>query len=244
MKRNHLILGTGNVAWHLAQALKHAETAIWGRNTAEAQRMAEEAGIEWLSSLDGQDQAHTTIYYALNDDSVAALSRQLQIKNATEVHLSGSLPINALSASKRMVMWPVCSLVKGTTIDLQHIPWVVQGEWKDHLPPFSMVEVNDDQTRAKYHLSAVVLNNFVHHLGVLTKDMLGDVPRDLFKVLLEQTIDNMFSNSELDNQTGPARRGDASTIQRHIQMLENHPVLRDVYQQFSQQIAQRYDHEL
>ncbi len=244
MKRNYLILGTGNVAWHLAHALKDADTAIWGRDAAEAQRLAEEVGIDWLASIEGQDNAQTTIFYALNDDAIGVLSKALQLKNATEVHLSGSLPLKALSAPKRMVMWPVCSLVKGAAVDMQRVPWVVQGDWVDHLPPFSLVEVNDDQARAKYHLAAVVLNNFVHHLGVLTKDMLGKVPRDLFDVLLQQTINNMFLDNDLDKQTGPARRGDVSTIHRHLHLLENHPALRDVYQQFSSQIAQRYEHEL
>lgn len=244
MKRKYLIIGTGNVAWHLAHALKTTEVSIWGRRVSAAQHMAEETGAKLVSTLDGYDTEETTIFYALNDDSVEAMSRQMQCQYATEVHLSGSLPLNTLSGPKRMVMWPVCSLVKETSVDLQSIPWVLQGAWKEHLPPFTFIEVSSDNDRAKYHLAAVVLNNFVHHLGVLTKAMLGDVPSDLFKVLLEQTTSKLLDSNLLNTQTGPARRGDIATINRHLQMLENHPELRDVYQQFSIQIAQRYDKKL
>jgi hypothetical protein len=45
-------------------------------------------------------------------------------------------------------------------------------------------------------------------------------------------------------QTGPARRGDRTTIQAHLDLLSNHPELAHLYQLMSQSIARHYGKEL
>jgi hypothetical protein len=41
-----------------------------------------------------------------------------------------------------------------------------------------------------------------------------------------------------DAQTGPAVRNDESTIAKHLQLLEAHPQLKEMYQLFTKSIQQ------
>lgn len=239
MNRRFLILGTGNLAWHLAHGLQQYEVTIWGRNTDRAQAIARSANIHYSESV--FDDIHTTVFYAVNDDAVRPLSESLAFTQATEVHLSGALPIRALCSDKRLVMWPVRSLVAQEHQDLLHVHWVTQGAYAQHLPPLQFTQVDDDITRQRYHLAAVILNNFVHHMGVLTKDFVKDAPLHLFRDLLAQTTERMMRTDAGDLQTGPARRGDQESIRKHLSMLENQPDLKDVYHLFTALIAKHYE---
>ncbi len=242
MNRRCLILGTGNVAWHLAHGLRGSEVAIWGRHADKAQSIAQSANIAYANTV--EDDEHTTVFYAVNDDSVRLLSTRYAFSNATEVHLSGSLPLDALQAPKRMVMWPVLSLVAGEPQDLSAIPWVVQGAHIHHLPSFTMHRVEDDLQRRRMHLAAVVLNNFVHQMGVMVSELLEDTPEDFFNALLRQTTTRMMRGDADKLQTGPARRNDQQSIVNHLHLLNNHKDLKDVYSLFTQIIKKRYGHEL
>ena len=246
MNKTHIIIGSGNLAWHFARwlTLHNRKTMIIARNETEAQKIANAFSIELISAID--DTADTIVLYALRDDCIAAESARHNFKNATEVHFSGSLSIDALQAKNKGVVWPVATLVKGEVVDFEKVKWVMQGklDWLNILPFTTFAEVFSDEDRRKKHLVAVVLNNFVYHLGVLVKEYQREETLDIFSFLMEQTIDKIKASADAGLQTGPARRGDVQTVQAHLKELENHPQLRKIYQLMSSLIAEVHEQKL
>ncbi|TVQ77897.1 MAG: DUF2520 domain-containing protein [Flavobacteriales bacterium] len=235
-----LVLGTGNLAWNILSWTQNVDyrVRIWGRNSQERDRLAQEWGTEISETV--EDKPGQIVIYALRDDVIAEMSSSLCLKYSAEVHLSGSLPLESLQAAKRGVCWPVASLRKGKALDLSLIPWVVQGDVE--LPFVSnFKKIESDIERKKLHLSAVFFNNFVYFLGKQMEDFNAqDI--DLLDFIKYQTIENLQTSADL--QTGPASRGDLVSIEQHRDLLLESENLKAIYELFTQLIAKKYGHEL
>ena len=104
----------------------------------------------------------------------------------------------------------------------------------------SVAEANDEERR-KLHLAAVITNNFSNYIFSLTEQSCADEGID-FKLmipLLSETVSRMQDHSPAGLQTGPAIRKDASTIEKHRDMLQNYPDLLEVYEFFTDRIRKR-----
>ena len=97
----------------------------------------------------------------------------------------------------------------------------------------------DDEKRLRYHVSAVVANNFTNYLFTLVQDYCKKEGLDFSNLLplLDETINRIHQHPAVETQTGPARRGDSVTIESHLELLENEPRLRELYKNLSQQIS-------
>ncbi|MCC5916294.1 MAG: DUF2520 domain-containing protein [Cryomorphaceae bacterium] len=246
MWQKYFVVGSGNVAWHLVRWLRlHGrDVFVKGRNHQAVSSICQNFGAVSVEVI--PDDLFHIVFYAVRDDAVQQVSGQNNFQKATEVHLSGTLPMHVLNGSKRGVMWPMASLVKFQNQELTDIPWVLQGElnWSDILPMKKTTTVDEDLIRRKMHLSAVVLNNFVYRLGVLTSRFLERQNLEPFEHILKQTTTMLVSEASAKNQTGPAARGDYKTIETHLAMLENHCELKEIYQQLSAGIAKSYEEKL
>src|SRR5690606_7189543 len=91
-------------------------------------------------------------------------------------------------------------------------------------------EANDEK-RMKLHVAAVVSSNFVNHLYALAEDYCRKEELDfpLLYPLIRETAVRLRSFSPAALQTGPAVRGDAPTITRHLALLNTHPELQELY---------------
>ena len=95
--------------------------------------------------------------------------------------------------------------------------------------------------RVHYHLSAVWVNNFTNHLLYQAKQLADEnnLNWDLFYPLLEETIAKMKSIGPYASQTGPAKRNDEETIDRHLGMLSE--TQQEIYKILSQSIIETYN---
>ena len=55
------------------------------------------------------------------------------------------------------------------------------------------------------------------------------------RVLAEATVTNVFAHGPQSSFSGPFARGDAETIHLHLQALQEHPILADVYRALARQ---------
>ena len=83
----------------------------------------------------------------------------------------------------------------------------------------------DDQQRAILHVAAVFVNNFSNQLfqigaGILEQE---DLSFDLLRPLILETAAKVQEHAPREMQTGPARRGDLSTIESHLDYLKKGP---------------------
>ncbi len=108
-----------------------------------------------------------------------------------------------------------------------------------------------DQTQmAAYHCAAALASNYlVALLDVAAQVLAGtgvsaqEAARALVP-LAEGAIANVSAKGTTDGLTGPIRRGDATTIQRHLEALRSKPELAEIYRALARravEIATRID---
>ncbi len=59
------------------------------------------------------------------------------------------------------------------------------------------------------------------------------LPLSLLLPLIENTLLKIKTISPAEAQTGPAKRKDTKTIEKHLQMLEDKPQLQELYKKLS-----------
>ena len=89
------------------------------------------------------------------------------------------------------------------------------------------------------------MNNFVNHLYEIGSEILNeeDLPFDLLKPLIAETASKIKTLSPEEAQTGPAKRNDKKTIEKHLHLLTDSPHAK-LYKLFTEQLNQKYGKEL
>jgi predicted short-subunit dehydrogenase-like oxidoreductase (DUF2520 family) len=246
------IIGSGNAATVLGEVLKkneHTIKEIAGRNAADVQNLAERLNANVCTDLATLDKNSDIYIIAVRDDAVAEVSRQLNFTEKIVAHTCGSVSIKVLAniSANYGVLYPVQSLRKELNY-LPSIPFLVDGNnahTKENISSFAnsisenVVQAND-KTRLQYHLSAVIVSNFANHLFALAKEYCDRNKTDfnLLLPLIEETVHRLHYAAPALMQTGPAIRGDQTTMQKHLQLLDQFPQLKKIYETMSDDIAQ------
>jgi len=249
-----VLLGAGNVAFHLFTAFEKAKNCrvIQVYNRTESSLIFFPSTINKTTLLSEIKSADLYII-AIADDKIAAFSETLPFKNKLVVHTSGSVDIKALSTKNNPgIFYPLQSFTKNTEVDFSEIPICIEADSKTDLHLLetlantistSVHEVNSE-AREKLHLSAVIVNNFVNYLYQVGSDLLKDqsLSFDLLKPLIKETAHKIESLTPFEAQTGPAKRNDTKTIEKHLHLLKNSPHLK-LYSDLTDAILKEYKKE-
>lgn len=166
------------------------------------------------------------------DDAISAFSESLPFQNKLVVHTSGGIAMDALaSKNRRGIFYPLQTFSKERKVDFKNIPICIEAENDSDLKLLKVlgkaisekvVEISSEQ-RAKLHLAAVFVNNFTNHLYQISSDILKDekLSFDLLKPLIMETAAKIETLSPEKAQTGPAKRNDVKTIEKHLHLLGN-----------------------
>ena len=96
----------------------------------------------------------------------------------------------------------------------------------------------DSERRARIHLAGVLCNNFTNCMYTLASEVLhsADLPFDVLKPLIAETAAKAIATDDPRTvQTGPAKRGDRSSQERHLALIDDER-LRTIYELISQTI--------
>lgn len=247
------LVGTGNMATHLALALEdagHQVREIYGRDIEKATQLASnlyEASA--TDSLDFSESDADLIIIAVSDDAIDLVSLEIVVPpNAILVHTSGSKPMAAIAnvTPNCGVFYPVQSLTISRKPNWQNIPICVQANNEEGLRQLQdlaatltpLVATLTELQRQTVHLAAVFVNNFGNHLLLLAKNLLDNegVEVEILRPLAEETIFKAYTMGPENAQTGPAVRRDATTLHRHLQYLNANPELKQIYQMLTSSI--------
>ena len=101
------------------------------------------------------------------------------------------------------------------------------------------------EERKALHVAAVIASNFTNHMLTLSKKVLeqNSLSFELMKPLILETIQKSLSVGPESAQTGPARRGDLEILDKHIDFLQEHETLTEIYKLISQHIIDTYQPE-
>ena len=247
------LIGTGKLSRHLAKKLsifKDKPLFIWGRNAEQAEFIAQEFGLLHLNNL-FEIPENSAVLLCVSDQAIEPLASELKSKSPFLIHFSGTQSINRLTpyTPNAAVIWPNQSFSNAVHIDWKNVPLILEVS-NETAKGWLMEILNalegpavflDEESRKKLHLAAVVANNFINHLLVLTESWCNQNRLDfkLLHPLITQSIQNLQNQSPSQLQTGPASRNDWKTIHSHIEMLSNFPQLKEVYILMSNQLADR-----
>lgn len=252
---NVIFLGFGNVNNQLFDALrKSAEITIkqvFNRNYIKILSPFED--IPFTDDVSKIKEADVYII-GIPDDAISSFSDNLPFKNRLVVHTSGGVSMDALSnKNRRGIFYPLQTFSKQREVDFKNIPICIEAENSKDLELLrnlgekiseNVVEISSEK-RTKLHLAAVFVNNFTNHLYQIGSEILkdDDLPFDLLKPLIVETASKIETLSPEKAQTGPAKRNDIKTIEKHLHLLGNSRY-RKLYELFTEEIKQNYGKKL
>ena len=249
------IAGSGNVATHLAKALVKAGieiVKIYSRNLEHASNLANVVDATAVNDIAELDNAAQMLLIALPDRVIPSFAQEVKEKSTFSgivTHTCGSQPLSVLDSvfAKAGVFYPLQTFNRFNHPDMDKVPFCIEGsddEVKNalaHLAGLISKDVRfiDSGQRASLHLAAVFACNFTNHMYALSADILetAGVEPDILRPLILETTMQLGELHPGLMQTGPAVRGDESTMAFHQELLHNHPQVSELYRQISESIV-------
>jgi predicted short-subunit dehydrogenase-like oxidoreductase (DUF2520 family) len=249
-----IILGAGNVGYHLANKLIETPDVklvqIYNRNIESIRSFKKTTPItDNLTHLKKAD-----IYIiCVTDEIIPQIAKAIKHKEALIVHTSGSTPLDVLSFHTFYgVFYPLQTFSKNRKIDFNTVPICIEVNKPEKLVLLEnlgkkisnhVYHINSEQ-RKEIHKAAVFVNNFVNHLYYLGEQICENSSIDpkILYPLIRETGKKIENLTPYEAQTGPARRGDIKTIQNHLNNLQSNN--KEIYKLLSQSIADTYGQKL
>lgn len=253
-------LGSGKVAWHLAQALENAGhylEEVWSRNSAHAEELVDHLYAARVhTSLDFSDSKARIFILSVSDAAVEEVARQLILpQEAILVHTSGTLPMELLKTASLSygVFYPLQTFSKHRSVSFDSVPFCLEAADKYTFMQLyklasglsKKVYEIDSQKRKVLHLAAVFACNFTNHMLRISGSILKEAEIDtkLLYPLIEETIEKSMEVGPENAQTGPAVRHDLEVMAAHIDQLELQPKWAELYYLISQDIMRLHELE-
>ncbi len=222
MIKSVAIIGAGNVGLYLYSAFKkkNLDCRIYSRKSTHM--------VEPLEKFKG-DVDFCII--CIPDDNIAELSMKLPPCRGILAHSSGTVSLEALSEkhSQRAIFYPPMSLRPDSDTPIEKITFCLEAKQNATLKALedfcesrelSTARLNS-KDRASLHLAAVMSHNFSNYLYHLSFKILQEknLNLDLLKPLLAEQVKQINHLDPAERQTGPAKRKDFSTMQKHLSLL-------------------------
>ena len=241
-----VILGAGNVAFHLFRAFSEAENT---RVIQVYNHLEENLNYfkDYTNTTNRISDLKSADFYllALKDDVIADVAHNLKDLPGIVLHTSGAVSLNALeNLSNFGVFYPLQTFSKNKLVDFGEIPVCIEANSAENLEKIKKLaleitknvrEVNSEQRKA-LHLAAVFVNNFSNHLYTLGAEICekNQVDFSILRPLIKETASKIESLAPKDAQTGPAIRNDQKTIEAHLRLLPKKN--KDIYSILTQSI--------
>jgi predicted short-subunit dehydrogenase-like oxidoreductase (DUF2520 family) len=252
------IVGNGNLAYHLAKRLfetKNPLTVLCVRSAEKADEFRPFFGNESqvATQTDLSSQNLDLIILAVSDGAIEDVISCYQFPaKATVVHNSGAQGINVFERSTIEffgVIYPLQTFTKEKKINFNDTPIFIESNNEtafrnietlaDRLS--NKVSILRSKERRKVHLAAVMACNFSNALYILAENQLNamGLDFDLIKPLISETTQKALTLGPSKSQTGPASRGDESTIGKHKKLLKKDPETLKIYKQLTRLIQKQ-----
>jgi predicted short-subunit dehydrogenase-like oxidoreductase (DUF2520 family) len=249
LKENVTIIGlgrTGTAVGYLLRRAGYPIVAVTGRSRASLSDRIRYTGGKAFTAEGNTEAASlaTCIFITTSDDTIASvcseIARQGGIKRGDKViHMSGAGGLNLLESARHAGASVACIHPVQSFADVEaaigNIPMSTFGvtadedlrEWSAELVrelggiPFYVPET----IKSLYHVAACMASNYLTTLihmveeTYLSLGMSRDESIHAFWPLVLGTLKNVEMRGSIEALTGPISRGDAGTIEGHIQVL-------------------------
>ena len=201
------------------------------------------------------------VFICVPDDAIESVAKSLPLgvlkqSNAIVTHVSGSKPSSVLdylaensiqkASSHPLMTFKMDSdsdVFEGITVSLEGDLSAVESLGILFKRIGSNPIVVTPEQKKLLHLAAVITSNFMSSLVFHASEVLRSVDenpteltREIFGPLMMKTAENIISEGYPSALTGPAARGDSSTIEEHINLLKKLGIDDIIYRELTNQI--------
>ncbi len=254
MIKSVTIFGAGNVGTHLAKVLKPKVeiNQIFSRNIEKARALSIEVGGKPETDLDNLELNSDLYLLAVTDNQIEVLGNKLDqlLSGKIITHTSGATAL--ISGSKNNfdgVFYPLQTFSKTKSIDWSNTPILIEADnQKIEQTLISLAnrisdkcQVITSEQRLSLHLAAVFACNFTNHILNISNDILQlkNLDIELLYPLIKETIQKAEKIGPKLSQTGPAKRGDIETMEKHLALLKESKLNQEIYKILSKSIASK-----
>ena len=174
----------------------------------------------------------------------SVLSKLILPPTCILAHTSGAQPMEMLQLASQNVLgekiekigvfYPLQTFSKAKEVDFSAIPFCIEAsdkandkEIEEKLTNLAKQFSNkvfqvSSKDRSILHVAAVFACNFSNYLWTISEQILKEknLPFDMLKPLLEETLQKALEINPSNAQTGPAVRNDKKVIEKHLEMLK------------------------
>ena len=245
------IIGSGNVATQLGKSLVENDIVVshlHSRDSTRAEALANILGAT-VCPIDSLPNQLTIV--CVSDDAISEVINQIP-QNIPVVYTSGSVGIDELPQRNQLgVFYPLQTMSKSVKVDMQEVPFLLESKSEILLETVQELAANlspncyvvSSEQRRKIHMAAVWINNFTNHIVYQAQKITQeqDLDYQLLLPLLKETLQKLDNQSAFDAQTGPARRGDQKTIDKHLDSQSG--TAKELYALLTKSIKETYKNE-
>ena len=238
------IIGSGNVATHLALALYgrgHKIDQIWSRNLDHATTLAQRVEATPIDDISQLIPNANVYILAVADDAIRSLAKDIRVGNALVLHTSGATPKEVLEdcSFRYGVLWSPQTFIRDVALEYNELPFCIEGsdpKTEDDIEEFiGMISQHiyhtNLQQRQYLHLSAVFVNNFTNGLYGIAQKICRehDGPFEILHPLVLNTARKVQWGDVRYQLTGPAVRNDTKTLAVHRKLLADDKATLQLY---------------
>jgi len=250
-------IGAGDLAHHFIPALHNAGCDIiqvFSRTSINASKLAVKVNAQHTNELASLSDQADVYLIMVKDDVIKSVVDQLAPLKSHQIlaHSSGATTTGILGkkAENFGSFYALQSFKKNKPVNLKEIPFMIFGN-----TPFTTrllrmmarqlsptVKEVDDNDRLRYHLAAVMMNNFTNHLACKTRLFLQEnaLEPEILNPILTSSFEWILANNPCEIQTGPAQRNDTKVEKKHLDLIENDPYFTSIYKSLSQSIKKTH----
>ena len=246
-----VIIGSGNVAYHLAKAFQENKipvSQLFGRNENDLKFISEQLQVPFSAT---QLQDANLYLICVSDGSISEVSKLITKENCLVAHTSGSLPKEILEGNFRKAsFYPLQTFSKSKDLDYKEVPFFLESDDENDLELLKNLALNISEKvmistyeKRKYiHLTAVFACNFVNHLFARAKEISDsqEIPFDYFLPLIKETTAKIEILEPKLAQTGPAIRNDERVLKAHEELITDEEQLK-IYKIMNESIKKMYE---
>lgn len=245
-------VGAGALASALAVLLHergYRITDVVSRSGVSARKLARKVGAKG-SKLGAHAIVADVLWLAVPDAEVADCAARVaesKSKARFALHSSGALSSRLLAplaacGAKLASAHPMMTFVAGKPPSLDGVWWALEGERSAVRTARAIASELGSETfeikadhKALYHAFGAMLSPMlVSELTAASAlGLAAGVPRaklyGVMRPIVERTLANLFANGGAAAFSGPLRRGDVATVEKHITALQKSKRERDVY---------------
>lgn len=246
-----MIIGAGRLATHLGLSFfRHGLNIVqvYNRTPEKGKKLAGRIGATFTADIQEIKPDADLYILAVTDFVLEDLASKLRLKDKLVVHTSGTMAMDILApiSANIGVFYPVQTFSPNRRIDFRKVPVCIEGNSSNSEQQLTELAkrlsqhvclLSSDQRRV-LHLGAVFASNFTNFILAAAEELLltNEIPFDLLKPLILQTARNVQHGNLMQHQTGPAVRGDTKVLQKHREMLADHPDYLEIYNLLSKNI--------